>query len=107
MQEPSQFVVKADIPGVPKEDIKVTVDDDVLTVSIKDVSDDTDKSAESSEEINYMRRERSSNFAPRSLRMPDTANTEDVTAAHSNGVIVITVPKKDEVVAKKRSISIE
>lgn len=106
MQEEDKFVVKADIPGVPKEDIQVDVDDDILKISVK-VDSAEEEDGKGTSEGSFIRAERSSNFAPRSIRVPDTANTDDVKAAHSNGVIIITIPKKEEVVARKRTISIE
>eukprot|EP00892_Ulva_mutabilis_P008646 jgi/Ulvmu1/6153/UM028_0009.1 len=111
IEEGDQFVVQADIPGIPKEDIKIDIDGDVLTLSVKQKqekqdSDDKEDSPGATEKT-YMRMERSSQFAPRAIRVPDTANPEEIQASHSNGVIVITIPKKEEVIAKKRSISIE
>lgn len=105
VQEADQFTISADIPGVSKEDIKIDVDDDVLTLSVKQ---DKDKEEDQdTTERSYMRMERSSKFSPRSIRVPEAANADEIQAKHSNGVIVITIPKKEDIIAKKRSISIE
>lgn len=101
MQEADKFIVKADIPGASKEDIKVDIDDDIVKISVTEGVDDEDRQG------TYIQQERTSSFAPRSIRVPDTANTDDIKATHSNGVISVTIPKKEEVVARKRSIVIE
>lgn len=69
------FYGKADITGVGKEDVKLTVIDTVLTISIQDGSHNIDK-LESSEDMHYMCMETSLHSAPPSLRTPDTATLE-------------------------------
>lgn len=106
MQEADKFIVKADIPGASKEDIKVDVDDGIVNISVHEgVADGEDGHVAPGGR--YIRQERTSSFAPTSIRVPDTANTDEIKATLSNGVISVTIPKKDEVVARKRSIVIE
>ena len=67
-----------------------------------------DSSSEASREGSRTvhRRERGGEFAERTLRMPDSANLEAVNAELVDGVLTVTVPKRDEAVPKRRQVPI-
>lgn len=93
MEKENGFEVKADIPGVKKEDIKVTVDKDVLRINVESSSE---KSEEKEEEgRKWHRYERSSQFVGRALRMPEGADLDKIRARYENGVLMLDVPKKE------------
>jgi HSP20 family protein len=86
------YEVKADIPGVKKEDISVSVDNNILTVK---VDSKNEKSEEREEEgVKFHRQERHSTFVQRSLRMPENAQLDDIKAKYDNGVLSLSMPKK-------------
>lgn len=83
-----KIIVTADVPGVPKEAINLTLDHGVLTLSGERKSEVTDK------DRGYF--ERSYGRFERSVRLPDTAKAEGVAARYENGVLSIEIPKEKE-----------
>ena len=88
------YHIELDVPGFGKEDINVEVKDGYLTVRAKKEKEETE------EEKNYIRRERSYGEYTRSFNLGD-ADEEKVNAKFENGILLITVPKKDESLSKK------
>lgn len=83
-----EYVIDAEIPGVNKEDIKLELKDDRLTIAVE-------KSEETKEERdNYIRRERRSGSYSRSFYVENVKN-EDVTAKYENGILSIVLPKSE------------
>eukprot|EP00884_Botryococcus_braunii_P023276 jgi/Botrbrau1/9632/Bobra.0131s0012.1 len=101
----TSFDVKADLPGVPKECIKVQVEQNVLSVSVEK----KDKKQEDKEEqgVRYHRSERSAMFTRRAIRMPDTADLNNIKAKFSNGTLHLEIPKVKEEKAKSQVVQIE
>lgn len=86
------FVIELAAPGVQKEDFSINFEKGLLTVS-------TEKKSESSEtdkEGNYSRREFNYETFRRSFTIPNTANTERIEAKYENGILNISIPKKEE-----------
>ena len=99
IEEKDKYIVKADIPGVVKEDIDVSVDHNVLTVSGK-------KSQEQKvEKEGYLRSERYYGAFQRSISLPAEVDTGKVTAEYKNGTLELTVPKRED--AKPKQIKID
>ena len=89
------FELTADLPGVDPENIEVTMEDGVLTIQ-------GNREAETSEESeNYRRYERVSGRFLRRFSLPDTANSEDISATTRHGVLKVSIPKQTKVLAKK------
>ena len=93
------YVLKADLPGMKKEDIKLDVNDGVLTIQGEK------KLEEKTENDNYVRMERSYGSFTRSFTLTDNVDTENIQAAYKDGVLEITLSKKEE--AKPKEINIE
>jgi HSP20 family protein len=93
--------IKADVPGVNKDDIKLNVEGDVLSISVQRENKTEDKEEEG---VKYHRSERSMMYANRALRLPETADLEHVKAKYENGVLEVEVPKLEE---KERSRRID
>lgn len=100
-----EFELKADVPGVTKSDLKVQVDGDVLTLSVEQ-SEGKEETKEK-EGVRYHRRERSSNFARRSIRMPETADLGKIHARYQDGVLLLNIQKRENLPPKQRTIAIE
>jgi HSP20 family protein len=81
-----EICLKADLPGVKPDEIKVEVEDGVLTVS----GEHEEKTEEKNE--HYLRRERRYGSFSRSMALPEGVNAEDIQANTSNGVLELTIP---------------
>ena len=92
MQTDKSIDVHADIPGVSKDDIKLDVDKDVLSLSVESKKENKKDTEENG--IKWHHSERSHTFMKRSLRLPETADLENVSAAYEDGVLKVSVPKK-------------
>ncbi len=92
------YILKADLPGVAKEDVKITVDDNVLTVAGEK------KFEKQSQENNYHRTERTYGSFSRSFSLPGPVNVDKIKAEYQNGVLRLDIPKAES--AKPRQIEI-
>ncbi len=95
------YQVKAELPGIRKEDLDVTVDDGVLT--IKAEHNDNQEQAGNGQLI---RQERSYGKFVRSLRLGANVDEETITAEYRDGVLHITLPKAKEVQPRKVEVSV-
>jgi HSP20 family protein len=93
------------MPGVAKEDILVNVDRDTITLALSKTDESTDE--EEREGVTFHRQERSTQFTSRSVRLPHSADMDHLEAAYENGVLRLTVPKREDAVAKRRSVPIK
>jgi HSP20 family protein len=93
------YVLKTDLPGVAEEDVKLEVQDNVLTVSGERRSESKD------ERDGYVRIERAFGSFRRSLRLPKGVDAEGVTANFDKGVLEIRIPKPQE--SKPHRVAIE
>jgi HSP20 family protein len=100
-EEGDNVVVKAELPGMGKEDIDVKVTDDIITISGEK------KKEEKVEKKNYYRMERSYGSFTRSLRLPTEVQTEKAVAKFKEGVLEVRIPKTEEAKKKEKKVSIE
>lgn len=89
-------------PGFQKENFKLKVDDDVLTISAESKSE----SKEEGKEKEYTRREYSYNSFTRSFRLPENVNDENISAAYKDGILNIELPKTSAEVKASKEISV-
>ena len=89
-----KVVVKTAVPGVKSEDIDVSITGDVLTIKGET------KAEEKVEKANYIRQERRYGAFSRSLTLPSTVVADKATAEFENGVLILTLPKAEEVKPK-------
>ena len=101
-EEEGKFVLEADLPGFKKEDIKLDVDNDILTISAERHSEHEDKDKAG----NYIRCERSYGSYSRSFDV-SAINSEKIVASYDNGVLTLDMPKKEELIPKKHSIELQ
>ncbi len=100
----SGYEVDVDLPGFKKDEINLELENGYLTVSAakgldKDEKDDKGK---------YIRRERYAGAMQRSFYVGDTLTQEDIKAKYENGILSISIPKKDaQAVETKKTIAIE
>jgi HSP20 family protein len=88
----NEFRVLADLPGVNKDDIHIDVDGNVLSVSAERRREEEEEEEKTDK---FHRVERSYGKVQRTVRLPDTADLENVSASYNDGVLRITVAKTE------------
>lgn len=98
------FSVEVAAPGKTKEDFNIELDNDVLTIS----SEEKKENETSDKKGRYTRKEFSYTNFKRAFSLPETVDSEKISAAYNSGVLEITLPKKEEAkVQPKRMIEIK
>jgi HSP20 family protein len=97
-----EIVVTADLPGVEKSEIDVSVSRDLLTIR-------TERDVEEEREApEYLRHERRQTSMRRTIRLPEEVDEESATATYRNGVLTVTLPRLDlEADEESRQIDVE
>ena len=93
-----QIVFEAELPGMKREDFDVSVENNVITLRGErhfEKKDDTD---------NYHRVERAYGSFTRSFTLPNSVTAEGASADYSNGVLRVTLPKREETKARRIEI---
>ena len=101
IDEGDHYLLEADLPGFEKKDIKLDLDGDVLTVNAERHS-----KVEQKEKDKIVRVERSYGSYSRSFDMSGI-DTNGIKAAYENGVLKLTLPKKEKGDEGKRHLEIE
>lgn len=93
------YLLEADLPGVKKEDVRVSIEDGVLTIAaeLRQEKQETEK--------NYIYRERRCGRLCRSFNL-DGINESDIAAEYKDGVLRLNLPKSAEAAPKAREIAI-
>lgn len=98
------ITLHAELPGIDKKDVKITVNEgNILTIAGEKKREEKTEDKEK----NYMRIERSYGSFARSFTLPDNVSTENINAAFDNGVLTITVPKKEPAKPKELEVTIQ
>jgi HSP20 family protein len=98
LESKDSYLIRAELPGMNKEDIKVEVKDGVLTLSGER------KAEQPAEGVEYRHAERVAAKFWRSFSLPETVKLDAIEAAYKDGVLEIRVPKAEE--AKPRQIEV-
>ena len=96
-----QIVLEAELPGMKQDDFELTVENNVITLRGErqfEKKEDSD---------NYHRVERSYGSFTRSFTLPQTVSAEGATAEYTNGVLRVTLPKREETKARRIQINNE
>ncbi|WP_076792069.1 Hsp20/alpha crystallin family protein [Chlorobium sp. KB01] len=93
--------IEADLPGVKKEDVKVSMDDDVLCITAERTQSEEEKKK------GYHRIERSWGSLSRSFTVGENINAEKIEASYDNGVLKIVLPKSEPKPKTGKEISIK
>lgn len=99
IEQDKEFLVKAELPGVNKKDIKITIADSMVTIEAA-----TSKE-EKEEKGDYYRREISRGTYSRSLRLPVKVKEDDARASFKNGILELSIPKTAE--TKRTSVEVQ
>jgi HSP20 family protein len=95
------FVAKADLPGLTKDDIELSLEDGVLSIS----GERTFKHEEKGEGKSFRRIERAYGSFRRAFTLPQGVDVDKVEASFTDGVLTLTLPKTEIVKARKIAIS--
>ena len=100
-EKKDHYLIEADLPGVSKEDIKLEVDKNVLTISGER------KSEEKEENDGYTRVERYFGKFERSFTLPENMKTEKIDAEYKDGTLKVNLPKPVEQKPKQIGIKVK
>ena len=99
IEDDKEFVVKAELPEVKKDDVKVTVEDDVLTIRGERKAEKEEKGKK------FHRIERSYGSFERSFTLPEATDANKVSSEFKNGMLTMHLPKNPN--AKPKAIEIK
>ncbi|MGB7845766.1 MAG: Hsp20/alpha crystallin family protein [Candidatus Acidiferrum sp.] len=95
------LVVKADLPDVKPEELDIRVENNILTIRGER------KFEKQVNENNYLRVERSYGAFSRSFSLANTVNAEAIKADYKNGVLTLSIPKREEAKPKQIKVNVE
>ncbi|KXK27249.1 MAG: Spore protein SP21 [candidate division WS6 bacterium OLB20] len=99
-EDENSVVVKLKAPGYSEEDVEITIEDTVLTIS-GEVKEETEE--EQKGKKYYYKEMRHGSFS-RSVTLPVKVRAEEASASFGNGIITITLPKSEDVKPKKITV---
>jgi HSP20 family protein len=101
VEEADRFVVKVELPGVEKDNVRITLQDDVLTIrgEKKQGSEQKDK--------NFHRMERAYGLFQRSFTLPASVKCDKIEATYDKGVLSMDLPKVEEARPKEIEVKIK
>ena len=100
IEDSDKYRIEVSVPGIEKENIKVTRNQDTLTISYEQKSSDEYK------EKNYYRKEFQSQSFNRSFTLPADVVLDNISSEHKDGILTISLPKK-EITKKEEIVDIE
>ena len=99
VRDNGNLVIRADVPGIKPQEVKVAVEDDILTVSGEHEERKEEKDKD------YLRRERRYGSFSRSMALPAGVDPKRIKATTHDGVVEVTIPLPKE--AKKETVAIK
>lgn len=99
-EDKDNFYLHVELPGLKKDDVKVSYEDGILTIRGEKKAEREDK------DVNYHRIERSFGMFERSFRVPTRIKEDNIEARFENGVLTITLPKAEEVKPKEIAVKV-
>ena len=100
-EEKDDIVVKAEVPGIDKDNIEVTLSDSTLTIKGEK------KKQEEVKEENYYRSERHYGSFVRAVELPKEVHADKVKASFKNGILEVRMPKTEEAKAKEIKVKVD
>src|SRR6201987_758688 len=96
-----ELVVKADLPDVKPAELDIRVENNILTIRGER------RFEKKVDEKNYLRVERTYGSFSRSFSLANTVNSEAIKADYKNGVLTLTVPKREEAKPKQIKVTVD
>jgi HSP20 family protein len=101
LEDANDLILRAELPGLKAEDVDIRIENNILTLRGERKSESKEDSA------NYHRRERSCGAFSRSFSLPSTVQQEKVAAEFKDGILQVTLPKREETKPKQISIKVK
>ena len=98
----NEYHIELAVPGMKKEDFKINLDKNILSISAESKTENE----ETSQDKKYNRREYSYNSFVRTFTLPDSADYANISAEYSDGILKVSVAKKEDAKIQSREISI-
>ena len=99
LEEGDRIFVKVEVPGVDEKNLKVTFEDGLLTIT-------GERQFERKDDRNYHRIERAYGTFTRTFSLPRSVDASQIVADYRNGVLEISIPKKEEAKPKQIAINV-
>jgi HSP20 family protein len=100
-EDKENVIIKSEMPGMSKDDVKISIQDNVLTLKGEKKQEKEEK------DKNYHRIERNYGSFCRSFQLPTSVKSDKVKASYKDGVLSVTLPKTEEVKPKEIPVSID
>jgi len=97
----NDYELEFNVPGRKKEDLKISVDKNILTVSFEKKEEIAD------ENRNQIKREFTLQPFKRTFTLDDKVISDNIAAKYENGLLILTIPKKEEVKAEAKTIAVK
>ncbi|HHS12499.1 MAG TPA: Hsp20/alpha crystallin family protein [bacterium] len=95
-----EITVSAEVPGIKKDDIKITIQDNVLTLSGEKTQEKEEKNKQ------FHRVERSFGSFQRSFSLPSSVSADKVKAKYKDGILMVVLPKSEESKPKEIQVAV-
>ena len=99
VEEDDKLVVRASLPGIAPEEIKITIEDGVLTIDGETKVDEEGKVG------NYLIRERRTGSFHRAMRLPDTVDVDQAETNYDEGILTVAFPKSESKCARQFTVT--
>ena len=100
LEKDGKVILRAELPGMTEKQIEVKVEGDTLILKGERKMESEDKKE------NYHRIESTYGSFTRSFRIPETLDTDKISAEYKNGILTVTIPRKPEVKPREIAVSI-
>lgn len=100
LENSDNYTIELAVPGFSKDDLKVAIDKNQLTISYE-------SKAEKNESVNYLKRQFGKSNFSRSFELPKNVESDKIEAAHNNGVLSISIPKKAKVEIPVKEVEVK
>jgi HSP20 family protein len=100
LDEKDMVKINVELPGMKKDDIKVTVDENILTISGERKHESEEK------DMNYIRCERCYGSFSRSFTLPDDINSEKIKADYEDGILTVNLTKVEKPEPKEITVNV-
>ena len=101
LETANELVLRAELPGLKPEDVDIRIENNTLTLRGERKSDSKD------DKVNYQRRERIYGAFSRSFTLPSTVEQEKISAEFKEGILQVSLPKKEETKPKQITIKVK
>ena len=99
-EEKNCYILDMELPGKTENDVNIELDHDVISISSKKEESCKDAKTEK-EEIKYLLRERNGSNFVRRFSLPDDADREGISASFKNGILTVSIQKKEHAAPRK------